>query len=422
MIKQPRALYLLNFISMWECFSYFGMRALLVLFMVKELMFDESKAFAIYSVYITLSELGGIIGGIVADRYLGYRRAVAFGGWTIVVGHLCLAASNSQMAFFLALALIVIGTSLFRTNIAALLGTFYEKNDLRRDSGYTMYYAGMNVGGFLAAIFCVIFAEVYGWHAGFGLAAFGMFAGMLAMIAGRTILAAPEKVNPLLKRPTVGELLSAAISAKETLKYVVLYIFFLVIFYACEEQLGSTLVLFSERFVDRATIFGTIPPAMLITVNPLTILLMGPFVSRFLQKYPMVVTKKIGISFTLLAAGFLLLNIGNVFGFFEGVISIWYALGSIFLIGLGELFIGPTVFSAASKNAPPKLAGLTMGMVTLGFSLANAFSGFLSQLMAVSEEAGSLDVYIRGFFVVGLIALAPIVFLFRTKQREIILT
>lgn len=421
MIKQPRALYLLNFISMWECFSYFGMRALLVLFMVKELMFDESKAFAIYSAYITLTELGGVIGGLMADRYLGFRRAVALGGWTIVVGHLCLAASGSQMAFFLALALIVIGTSLFRTNIAALLGTFYEKNDLRRDSGYTMYYAGMNIGGFLAAIFCVIVAEVYGWHAGFGLAAFGMFAGMLAMFAGRTILAAPEKVNPVLKRPTVGELLSAAISAKEALKHVALYVFFLVVFYACEEQLGSTIVLFSERFVDRATPFGTIPPAMLITVNPLTILLMGPFVSRFFQKYPMVETKKIGISFTLLTSAFLLLNIGSIFGFVEGVISIWYAIGSIFLIGLGELFIAPTVFASASKAAPPKLAGLTMGMVTLGFSLANASSGFLSQLMAVSEEAGSLDVYIQGFFVVGLIALAPIVFLFRTKQRKRIL-
>ncbi len=422
MIKQPRALYLLNFISMWECFSYYGMRALLVLFMVKELMFDESKAFAIYSIYITLAELGGVVGGVVADRYLGYKKAVAFGGWTIVVGHLCLAASGSQTTFFLALALIVIGTSLFRTNIAAFLGTFYEKNDLRREPGYTMYYAGMNAGGFLAAIFCVIVAEAYGWHAGFGLAAFGMFAGMLAMIAGRTILAVPEKGNPEQTKPTVRELLSAAVSAKEALKCVALYIFFLIVFYACEEQLGSTLVLFSDRFVDRATFFGTIPPAMLITVNPLTILLMGPFVSKFLQKYPMVETKKIGIGFILLAAAFLLLNFGAVFDVGENVISIWYAIGSIFLIGLGELFIGPTVFAAASKAAPPKLAGLTMGMVTLGFSLANVSSGFLSQLMAVSEEAGSLDVYIQGFFVVGLIALAPIVFLFRIKQRERILS
>ncbi len=122
MNKQPRALYLLNFISMWECFSFYGMRALLVLFMVKELMFDESKAFAIYSAYITLAELGGVIGGLAADRYLGFKRAVALGGWTIILGHLSVAVSDSQIAFFLALALIVIGTSLFRTNIAAFLG------------------------------------------------------------------------------------------------------------------------------------------------------------------------------------------------------------------------------------------------------------------------------------------------------------
>lgn len=416
MNKQPRALYLLNFISMWECFSFYGMRALLVLFMVKELMFDESKAFAIYSAYITLAELGGVIGGLAADRYLGFRRAVALGGWTIVLGHLSLAVSDSQIAFFLALALIVIGTSLFRTNIAAFLGTFYEENDLRRDSGYILYYTGMNIGGFLASIFCVIIAEVYGWHAGFGLAAFGMFFGMLAMIAGRKMLTVPKKINSAVKKPTMGELLAAASSAKGSLKVVAIYLFFLVIFFACEEQLGSTLVLFSERFVDRTTLFGTIPAAMLITINPLTILLMGPLVSRFLQMNSMVETKKIGISFVLLAGAFWLLNIGSLYGIEEGVIPIWYAVGSIFLIGLGELFIAPSVFAAASKAAPPELAGVTMGMVTLGFSLANVSSGLLSQLMAVSEETGSLDVYIRGFFVIGLISLAPIIFLFRMKQ------
>ena len=132
MTRQPRALYLLNFISMWECFSFYGMRALLVLFMVKELLFDESKAFAIYAAYITLAELGGVIGGFASDRYLGLRKAVAIGGWTIVFGHMCLAVSDSQIAFFLALALIVMGTSLFRTNIAAFLGTFYHGNDCLR--------------------------------------------------------------------------------------------------------------------------------------------------------------------------------------------------------------------------------------------------------------------------------------------------
>ena len=142
---------------------------------------------------------------------------------------------------------------------------------------------------------------------------------------------------------------------------------------------------------------------------------MGPLVSRFLQKAMIVDTKKIGISFILLAAAFWLLNIGSLYGIENGVIPIWYAVGGIFLIGLGELFIGPTVFAAAAKAAPPQLAGVTMGMVTLGFSLANACSGMLSQLMAVSEETGSLDVYIKGFFVLGLVSLAPLIFLLRDR-------
>ncbi len=422
MDKQPRGLYLLNFISMWECFSYFGMRALLVLYMIKELKFGESKSFAIYSIYLTLAELGGVFGGVIADRYLGFRKAVAFGGWAMILGHLCLAGFDSQISFFLALALIVIGTSFFRTNIAALLGTLYEENDLRRDSGYTLYYAGMNVGGFLASIFCVIVADVYGWHAGFGLAALGMFVGMLAMVIGRNSLTVPGKVDFVANKPSLKELLAAALKAKEALKSVALFMVFLIVFFACEEQLGSSMVLFSERYVDRVTIFGTIPAAMLMTITPLTILLMGPFVSRFLQKYPLVDTKKIGISFVLLAAAFWLLNIGSVFGVVDGVVPIGYAVGSIFLIGLGELFIGPTIFAAASKASPPQLAGLTMGMVTLGFACANITSGFLSQLMAISEEAASLDVYIGGFFVVGLVALAPIFYLLSIKilKRKVI--
>ncbi len=402
---------------MWECFSYYGMRTLLVLFMIHELHFNDSKALAIYAAYITLAEFGGVVGGFIADRFLGLKNAVAWGGWTIVLGHISLAISNSQSAFFLALGMIVVGTSLFRTNIAALLGTFYEDNDPRRDTGYTLYYAGMNIGGVLASIFCGIVGEVYGWHAGFGLAALGMLSGNIALILGKKIFANQLKTQ-LKEKTTVREILCSASIAKQGLKQFAFYISFLMLFYACEEQLGSTLVLFSERHINRETLFGTIPAASLVTINPLTILVVGPLIYRLLQEFTLTPTLKIAISFVLLGIAFCILNLGCILGATDDIIPLSYAVGSIFLIGVGELFIGPTVFASASKAAPRALAGLTMGMVTLGYSLANLLSGLISQLMAVTDEATSLEVYAGGFNMIGLMALSLAFILFKINQRQ----
>jgi dipeptide/tripeptide permease len=214
------------------------------------------------------------------------------------------------------------------------------------------------------------------------------------------------------------EIMETALSAKSALKYLGLYLIFLILFYACEEQLGSTLILFSERYLDRATALGTIPAASIIMINPLAILLSGTCIYKILQKYPLTGTCKVAISFAFLSTAFWVLNIGCYFGKANETVNLGYGLGSIFLIGVGELFIGPTVFAIASKAAPRNLMGLTMGMVTLGYALANLASGFLSQLMAVSEEAISLDIYARGFSVIGWIALVPIAFLFKINQQQ----
>jgi proton-dependent oligopeptide transporter, POT family len=416
MNPQPRALYLLNFVSMWECFSYYGMRALLVLYMVQELDFTDSQAFTIYTVYITSLEFGGIFGGLIADRFLGLKKTIEMGGWIIVLGHASLALSGSQTAFFMALAIIVIGTSLFRTNVSALLGKFYEQDDQRRDAGYTLYYAGINVGGFLAAIVCGFAGEWYGWHAGFGLAAAGMLFGCLAFRIGKNTLKYKEERNQRENFP-VSQMFRLIWHSKG-LKLLSIYIIFLVLFYGCEEQLGSTLVLFAERHIDRKTIFGMIPAASLITVNPLTILVVGPFFYRLMQKVPLNGMSKIAISFAFLGSAFFLLTLGCVTAPQGNQIPVIYAIGSIFLIGIGELFIGPTVFAEASKAAPRGLSGVVMGLVTLGFSFANMASGFLSQLMAVSDETMSLPIYSRGFSIIGLSALFLTLFILKINQQR----
>jgi len=455
---QPRALYLLNFVSMWECFSYYGMRVLLVLFMVHELHYEDGQAFGLYALYTTLVEFGGVLGGLAADRYLGLKRSIVCGGVTIALGHLCMVLPDSQLSFFLGLGLIISGTSLFRSNVAAFLSEFYEENDPRRDAGYTLYYTGINLGGFLASILCGIVGEVYGWHAGFGLAAIGMLAGNIALYMGRKMLQDKGEIAQPIQNANLVSVAGLAATALVSgvalyfyfyvmplfpfvaagLVYYIyrqikgsvstgmqgfgrlgLYLVFMVIYYGCEEQLGSSLVLFAERHVNRETLFGSIPAASLVTFNPLTILIIGPFVAYLLQKIRLDGLNKIGLSFTFLGAAFGLLYAGGMFLTISQEVSLGYAVGSIVLISIGELLIGPTVYVTASEVAPKALQGLVMGTVTLAFSLANLFSGFLSQMMAVGETDNSLEVYTSGFWLIGCgsLALALTIIMINNRQK-----
>jgi POT family proton-dependent oligopeptide transporter len=444
-MKQPKALYLLNFVSMWECFSYYGMRALLVLYMVHELQFSDGEAFGLYALYTTLVEFGGILGGAVADRLLGLRRSILLGGITIALGHACMALPGTSLPFFVGLGLIIAGTSLFRSNAAAFLGAFYDQNDPRREAGYTLYYTFINIGGFLASLCCGFVGEVYGWHAGFGLAAIGMTAGNIAMLCGGTYFEgrgkAPNEQRQLNLMGVFGLSVLAPVSAlalyyyafflqflplfalagivyvcvkiqgcsievKNRMKQLGVYIFLLVLFYACEEQLGSTLMLFIERHVDREVAFGLLPVTAFVTFNPMTILIAGPLLSPFLRKTALSGLYKIGLSFILLGIAFGILGIGCLQAGLEGTIPVSYAIFCIVATALGEILIGPTVFAAAAEAAPMELRGLTMGLVTLGFSLANLFSGYLSQMMAVEDVVGSLSIYTNGFAFIAVSGMA----------------
>lgn len=456
MNRQPHALYLLNFISMWECFSYYGMRSLLVLFMVHEMSLSDSQAFGLYALYITLIELGGVAGGIIADRFLGLKPSIVIGGWTIMLGHVCLAFPNTQEAFFLGLGIIIAGTSLFRSNVAALLGEFYEDNDPRREAGYTIYYSGINIGGFLASLSCACFAEIYGWHAGFSLAAFGMLLGNICLLWKWKVLAGVKSPDytqttfgifglaiagpffayalyfqeftalfvPLLALGGIGFALRQTKTCTQKQKsgftFLAVLILFLIIFYMCEEQLGSSLVLFAEWHVDRETIFGIIPSASLITFNPLTILIAGPLLARFING-PIKGLNKIMIGFLLLGSAFYTLYAGCMLADSKEAIPLIYAAASIIMIALGELFIAPTVFAYASQAAPRHLQGLTMGMVTMGFALANLFSGFLSQRMAISEEADSMAIYSETFGMIGcaVFCLAAVLLMLNFRKKAV---
>lgn len=367
-----------------------------------------------------------------------------------------------ELPSWLKLELVSIAISLFRSNVAALLGEFYEENDPRRDAGYTLYYTGINIGGFLATVLCGAVGEIFGWHAGFSLAALGMLSGNILLLLGKKLLKGKGEKSSVSKKAQgisiMGILFSAylftlaiyqyhyvssaipfiafgamgyafwkisenSIEQKSSFKKLGLYVLFLIIYFICEEQLGSSLVLFAERHLDRNTLFGLIPAASMITFNPLTILLTGPLLSRMMSKIPMSGINKIGISFLFLGIAFCTLYVGCFFANKEEMVPLSFGISSIILIGLGEIFIGPTVYAYAAEVAPKSLQGLTMGIVTLGFALANLFSGVVSQMMAISDEMASLDIYSGSFKMIGLTILGfACLILLVNSQRKVFAT
>jgi POT family proton-dependent oligopeptide transporter len=468
--KQPRALYLIVFIQMWECFSFYGMRVLLVLYMINEMQFSDGAAFGVYALYTGLVELGGIVGGIVADRLLGLRRAITLGGWLIAAGHLTLAFGEHSAIFFPALALIIVGSSLFSTNLSAILGSHYAQDDARRESGFTLFYAGINLGALLASLLCGYVGEHFGWHYGFGLAFIGMLMGNITIQLFGSLLeekSVPTKsktrvaffvfsfaavyfvsqalVHEEIFLPCLPWICVSAITfvAYNLLKFdssgwlklakLGLYLMGLALFFAAEEQMGSSITLFSDRHTTKSLFNIPIPPAVLLSINPLVIILFGTLLSGFVAKlsrnrfanFPF----RIVIPFTLATCAFGGLACACLFA--TNPLPIVLVMAILVLISLAELLIGPSVYSLCSEIASKGNQGMVMGLVPIGFSLASAIGGYLSKWMAVEEEnmMHSLRIYQEGFTAIAIllavsavvITLSLLLLAYKGKREEVVL-
>ena len=185
--RQPKQLYLLFFAEMWERFSFYGMKALLIAYMVSELHYDDPKAYAILGSYAALVYTMPMFGGFMADKFIGYQRAVIFGGILMTLGHFILALPNSW-SFFYGMAFIICGNGFFKPNISSLVGTLYTENDPRRDSGFSIFYMGINIGAAIGGFLCAFVAKEYSWHYGFGLAGIFMAIGMVVFVFGKKSL------------------------------------------------------------------------------------------------------------------------------------------------------------------------------------------------------------------------------------------
>lgn len=445
LMGHPPGLAVLFLTEMWERFSYYGMRALLTLYLVKHFLFGEEAAFVLYGTYTALAYLTPAIGGYVADRWLGARRAVVLGGVLLTIGHLLLAiegdGNNDPFyldVFYLALSFIVVGVGFLKANISVLVGSLYEQHDIQRDAGFTIFFMGINIGAALGAIIAGYLGERYGWSYGFGAAGVGMVFGLAVFIFGAPVLGdtgqapAPEALRRhwvgirlewriylaslggvaiawqlMQHRALVGSLLGLAGGLlvayilftaatqlgkieRDRMIVAIVLMAFSVLFFALFEQAGSSLNLYTDRAVDRRMFGITVPASIFQSVNAIYIIALAPLLAGFWtflarRGAEPSTPAKFGLALLNLGAGFLVLVLGSAAG--PGLTPVLYIFLLYLLHTLGELCLSPVGLSAMTRLAVPRMAGLVMGT----WFFAQAGGNFLAGVIAGATGGGRDD-------------------------------
>ncbi|MBX7536701.1 peptide MFS transporter [Qipengyuania flava] len=458
-IGHPKGLFLLFMAEMWERFSYYGMRALLIFYLVQHWLFTDSEASVIYGAYTALVYITPVVGGYLADQFIGQRKAVVFGAVLLTFGHFFMAfEGNGGQAdpiinvFWLALALIIVGSGFLKANISVIVGQLYSRTDVRRDPAYTIFYMGINVGAATASIICGYLGQTYGWQYGFGLAGFGMLLGLVFFVLGKPLLLGkgepkdPARIKGGKEWGIYGAGLAmvalcwAAIQYQELVGVVlgifggglVLYVLFTavtklpseerdrifaamfliltsIVFWALFEQAGSSLNLFTDRHVDTQGVNAS----MFQSINAIYIVLLAPLFAMVWQglarkgKEPST-PLKFGMAVIQVGLGFLVL----VWGAESVGVNVPTPVIFIFLIYLlhttGELCLSPVGLSAMNRLSPAHMASLIMGTWFFASAAGNFAAGLIASATGaegVGEEAGKqvvLGVYSTvGWFAVG---------------------
>ncbi len=385
----PRGLATLFFTEMWERFSYYGMRAFLILYMVAPaaaggLGFTDARAASIYGTYTGSVWGAAIFGGLVADRLLGAYRSVLVGGAIIALGHLVLVFKEITF-FYLGLSLIVIGTGLLKPNASTLVGGLYKDDDIRRDAGFSVFYMGINLGAFMGPFIAGYLAQRVDWHLGFGCAAVGMALGLVQYVMGKKHLQpAIDRIEARPKAAAAGAASSGgSITPDEWKRIAAIVVFFVFasIFWGAYEQAASTLSLFGDRYT-RHEIFGfSFPSSWFQTVQPISVIILAPIFAwlwlRLGRHEPSSPTKFamglvfVGISFLMLVPAASMAQSG------DGIrVSPWWLIAALFVTEFGELCVSPVGLSLVTKLSPVRLVGLMMGVWFLSNSAGNKLAGW----------------------------------------------
>ena len=468
MFGHPKGLFYLFFAELWERFSFYGMRALLTLYMVNEIfkaIAERDAATAVvYASYGSLVYASTVIGGQISDKILGMRSSIFLGGILMAVGHFVLAV-ESDLAFFLALALIVVGNGFFKPNISTFVGALYKEGDVRKDSGFTIFYMGINIGGFVAPLLCGWLAAEYGWHYGFGLAGIGMMAGLIFFWSGikknvfgdkglppskevydKKVLGIPQKILipiiAVLFVPAIAYLLASwqanyvsgifkfigfavlaylayimynlDVVARKKLIVAVLITFFMTLFWGFHELSGSVITLFASRNV---ALEGIMTASQTNALNSMFIILLAIPISLlwgYLSKNKLNprTPYKFGLGLVLAGISFYILSISGASADENGMVPFAYLLVMYFIISIGELFMSPVGLSKITDLSPKNIVAFMMGVWFLSSAFAFQIVGFISTQLAVEStdtNVGGLEtlsIYTDGFHLISLYSIS----------------
>ena len=404
----PRGLSTLFFTEMWERFSYYGMRAFLILYMTASvanggLGFDDKHAASVYGNYVGAVWLTPIAGGLIADRLLGQYRSVLLGGSIIALGHFTL-AFKTLSTFYAGLVLIVIGTGLLKPNVSTIVGSLYEEKDARRDAGFSVFYMGINLGAFIGPLIAGGLAQKVNWHLGFAMAGIGMVFGLIQYVVGR------RHLEPGLARLAVrpANPASAAIdsrpprfTAQEWKRIAAIFVLFLFasIFWGAYEQAGSTLNLFGDRYTDNSVFGFAYPSSWYVSVQAFFVITLSPaFAWLWIKLGPREPSVPSKFALALLFGGLaflLLVPAGSIAQSGAGIkVSPLWLVGAYFIEEWGELCLSPVGLSAVTKLAPVRMVSLMMGVFFLSNSLGNKLAGWTAGFfssMPLSQLFGAVS-------------------------------
>ena len=473
----PKGLQTLFFTEMWERMSYYGMRMLLVLFMTATLQegglgLTVASAAAIYGLYTASVYFMGLPGGWLSDRLLGGQKAVWYGGIIIMIGHIVLAIP-SDSTFFIGLILVVIGTGLLKPNIGAMVGMMYSEKDNRRDSGYALYYMGINIGSLIGYIVCGYLMENQGWHYAFGAAAIGMAAGLIMYRKTLPNLngVAAQPASPLSPKgqkitwSIIAVFLSVvavvatlimqgvisfdAVAVAETVAFVftatfVLYfgaIFFMgqltgnekrrmlallliciasACFWSGFEQAGSSLNLFARDYTDRLVGSFEVPTGWFQSLNSIFIIILSPFFAAiWISIGKRYVSPSYGIKcavgLVIMASGFIVMFFAAQYAASGLKVAPYWLVATYFLHTVGELCLSPVALSAVSKLSPRRFAGQMMGVFVLTYSIGNIIAGLLAGNFDPNNVSEMPNLYVQiSLFSIGI---GIIILLLSLKSR-----
>jgi proton-dependent oligopeptide transporter, POT family len=456
----PMGLYVLFYTEMWELFGRFAITSLLVLYFTQQFHMSDDSAFIIYAAFIALIFATPIIGGPLADRYLGSRHAIIFGASIMVIGNACLIIPNEKVVL-VGLAITAVGCGFFLPSIPPLVSSLYEHDESRRDAGFTLYYIGKNIGALLAPIGCGFIGQRYGYNYAFILSVVGMISGVLVFILGKKHLVAHDKkprvssaknrlkgqcftyllsvvLVPLLYLVIVKHLDGYLLAVTGVIVAVVLLMIFIkrspqerrhlivifiaiglmVLFESFLGQGGTTLNLFIERNINRH-LFGliTLPPSVYYAMDPVFMLIMGPLLAGLWMrlaargKEPMVTTK-FGFGLIVFALGFLTFVMAAGQARADGSASSLFVVLGYYFFPVAELCIIPISLSLVTKMAPQGLSALLVGVWMLSNAVSSYFTGVISTyghinfaLNSVSAKSHAAGIY-QHLFLVSAIVMA----------------